>query len=408
MKIYLDNGATTQVDKEVVKAMLPYFTKDYGNASSLHYAGSDAQKALSEARKKFAEYINASPEEIIFTSGGTESNNIALQGVVKYIRINGEKDEKIHIITSNIEHPAILNTCKILEGEGVEVTYLNVDKEGIINLNQLKSSIKPHTKLISIMHANNEIGTIQPIKEIGEIAKEHKILFHTDAVQSLTKVKIDVQAINVDLISFSAHKIHGPKGIGAIYIKKRTSIKPITFGGSHEFKKRPGTENIPGIIGFVKAWEISKQEDIEKMTILRDKMIDELLKIPHTQLNGSRSQRLCNNVNVGFAFIEGEAILMHLSEKGIAVSTGSACSSINLEPSHVLRALGLRHEIIHGAIRFTLSKYTTEKEINYTLKQVKSIIKTLRKFSALKEGIDYSVIEYEDDHHHDEVTEEQN
>jgi len=402
MKIYLDNGATTMTDKEVVKAMLPYFTKDYGNASSLHYAGSDAQKALNEARKKFAEYINALPEEIIFTSGGTESDNIALMGVVQYCRANDDTNGKIHVITSNIEHPAILNTCKALEGWGVEVTYLDVDEDGIINLDQLKSSIRPHTKLISIMHANNEIGTIQPIKEIGEIAKEHKILFHTDAVQTLTKVKIDVQDINVDLISFSGHKIHGPKGVGALYIRKRTPIKSITYGGSHEYKKRPGTENIPGIVGFAKALEISKHEDIEKMTKLRDRMIDGLTKIPKSKLNGSREHRLCNNVNVGFEFIEGEGILMHLSEKGICVSTGSACSSASLEPSHVLRAIKLRHEIIHGAIRFTLSKYTTEKEIDYTIKTVASIVKKLRKFSALKEGKKYDVVEYDD--HHDHTT----
>ena len=402
MKIYLDNGATTMTDKQVVKAMLPYFTKNYGNASSLHYAGSDAQKALSDARKKFSEYINALPEEIIFTSGGTESDNIALMGIVQYLRANDEK--QIHIITSNIEHPAILNTCKALEGWGVEVTYLDVDEEGIINLEQLKSSIKPHTKLISIMHANNEIGTIQPIKEIGEIAKEHKILFHTDAVQTLTKIKIDVQDINVDLISFSAHKIHGPKGVGALYIKKRTPLKSITYGGSHEYKKRPGTENIPGIIGFVKALEISNHSDIEKMTKLRDKLIDGLLKIPKSKLNGHPTKRLCNNVNVGFEFIEGEGILMHLSDKGICVSTGSACSSASLEPSHVLKAIKLRHEIIHGAIRFTLSKYTTEKEIDYTIKTVGSIVKKLRKFSALHEGKKYDVIEYED--HHDHAPEE--
>jgi len=398
MKIYLDNSATTITDKQVVKAMLPYFTKNYGNASSLHYAGSEAQKALSDARKKFAEYIHALPEEIIFTSGGTESDNIALMGVVQYYRANDEN--KIHIITSNIEHPAILNTCKALEGWGVEVTYLEVDEEGIISLEQLKSSIKPYTKLISIMHANNEIGTIQPIKEIGEIAKEHKILFHTDAVQTLTKVKIDIQDINVDLISFSAHKIHGPKGIGALYIKKHTPLKPITYGGSHEYKKRPGTENIPGIIGFAKALEISKHEDIEKMTKLRDKLIDGLLKIPKSKLNGHKTNRLCNNVNVGFEFIEGEGILMHLSDKGICVSTGSACSSASLEPSHVLKAIKLRHEIIHGAIRFTLSKYTTEKDIDYTIKTVGSIVKKLRKFSALHEGKKYDIIEYEDTHDH--------
>jgi len=401
MKVYLDNGATTMTDKSVVKTMLPYFTKDYGNASSLHYVGSDAQKALNNARKKVAEYINANPDEIIFTSGGTESDNIALQGVVQYFKANDESHEgKIHIITSNIEHPAILNTCKALEGWGVEVTYIDVDEDGIINLDQLKSSIKPYTKLISIMHANNEIGTIQPIKEIGEIAKEHKILFHTDAVQSLTKVKIDVKDMNVDLISFSAHKIHGPKGVGALYIKKKTPIKQITYGGSHEFKKRPGTENISGIVGFAAALDVNKHEDIEKMTKLRDRLIDGLEKIPKSKLNGSREYRLCNNVNVGFEFIEGEGILMHLSEKGICVSTGSACSSASLEPSHVLRAIKLRHEIIHGAIRFTLSKYTTEKEIDYTIKNVSNIVKKLRKFSALKEGKKYVVIEYEDAHEH--------
>jgi cysteine desulfurase len=398
MKVYLDNSATTMTDKNVVKSMIPFFTKNYGNASSLHYAGNDAQKALSSARKKIAEYINANPDEIIFTSGGTESDNLALSGVVQSLRSSGE--EKIHIITSNIEHPAVLNTCKALEGWGVEVTYIDVNEEGIINLEQLKSSIRPHTKLISIMHANNEIGTLQPIKEIGEIAKEHNILFHTDAVQTLTKVKIDVKEINVDLISFSAHKIHGPKGVGALYIKKKTPIKSITYGGSHEFRKRPGTENISGIVGFAVALDVNKQEDIEKMTKLRDRLIDGLEKIPKSKLNGSREKRLCNNVNVGFEFIEGEGILMHLSEKGICVSTGSACSSASLEPSHVLRAIKLRHEIIHGAIRFTLSKYTTEKEIDYTIKTVTGIVKKLRKFSALKEGKKYDIIEYEDAHDH--------
>jgi cysteine desulfurase len=399
MKIYLDNGATTMTDKVVVKAMLPYFTKDYGNASSLHYAGIDAQKALNGARKRFAEYINALPEEIIFTSGGTESDNLAIAGVVKYYKSIDEK--QIHIITSNIEHPAVLNTCKALESEGVEVTYIGVDSDGVVSLEELKKAIKPYTKIISIMHANNEIGTIQPIKEIGEIAKEHKILFHMDAVQSFTKVPINVKELNVDLISFSSHKIHGPKGVGALYVKKGTPLKSITYGGSHEYKKRPGTENIPGIIGFVKAVELSKSEDIEKMTILRDRLIDGLLKIPKSKLNGSKTNRLCNNANVGFEFIEGEGILMHLSEKGICVSTGSACSSTSLEPSHVLKAIGLRHEIIHGAIRFTLSKYTTEKDIDYTIKVMNGIVKKLRKFSALKEGVDYNVIKYKDDHDHE-------
>jgi len=395
MKVYLDNGATTAVDKEVLKAMIPYFTKEYGNASSLHYAGTDAQKALTDARKKFAEYINASAEEIIFTSGGTESDNLAIQGVIQSIK---SKDEgKIHIITSTIEHPAVLNTCKIAESWGVEVTYVSVDNEGVIKLDELKSSIKPYTKLITIMHANNEIGTVQPIKEIGEIAREHKILFHTDAVQSLTKEKIDVKDINVDMISFSAHKIHGPKGVGALYVKKGTSIKPIVFGGSQEFKKRPGTENVSGIIGFVKALEVNTEEDIKRMSMLRDKLINGLLKISHSMLNGPKTKRLCNNANVGFEFIEGEGILMHLSERGICVSTGSACSSKSLEPSHVLAAIGLRHEVIHGALRFTLSKYTTEKEIDYTIKSVTAVVKKLRKFSPLKEGVVYTAMD-EDDH----------
>jgi len=399
MKVYLDNGATTMVDKDVVKTMIPYFTQEYGNASSLHYLGISAQKVLTDARKRFSEYINAFPEEIIFTSGGTESDNIAILGVVKYFRLQGES--KIHIITSNIEHPAVLNTCKALEDEGVEVTYLGVDSDGMISLKELEAAIKPYTKLITIMHANNEIGTLQPIKEIGEIAKKNKILFHTDAVQSFTKIKIDVKELNIDLISFSAHKIHGPKGVGALFVRKGTSVKQLTYGGSHEYKKRPGTENVSGIIGFVKAMELSRQEDIDKMVMLRDRLIDGLLKIPHSNLNGHKTQRLCNNANIGFAFVEGEGILMHLSDRGICVSTGSACSSKSLEPSHVLKAIGLRHEVIHGAIRFTLSRYTTKKDIDYTIKHVSKIIKKLRKFSTLKEGVKYDTVEYEDHHEHE-------
>lgn len=401
MKIYLDNGSTTKVDKDVVKAMIPYMTKEYGNASSLHSLGQKAKEALENSRKTIAKYINAEPEEIIFTSGGTESDNIAIKGVIEYfkgVNKSNNSNEKIHIITSKIEHPAVLNVCKQLEKENVELTYLDVDSEGIINLAQLSASIKPNTKLISIMHVNNEIGTIQPVEEIGRIAKEKNIIFHTDAVQSLTKLKIDVKSFNVDLMSFSAHKIHGPKGIGVLFVKKGTPLNALYRGGSHEFKKRPGTENIPAIAGLAKAIEITKESEIEKITKLRDYFIDELLKIPSTKLNGSKEKRVCNNVNVGFAFIEGEGLLMILNEKGIAVSTGSACSSSSLEPSHVLSSLGLKHEIIHGSIRFTLSKYTTQKEIDYTIKQVKKAVKKLRKFSPLKEGVEYNVV---DDKEHD-------
>ncbi len=396
MKIYLDNGSTTKTDKEVVKAMIPYMTKEYGNASSLHSLGQKAKEALEVSRKTIATYINAEPEEIIFTSGGTESDNIAIKGVVEYFKAvnkSNESKEKIHIITSKIEHPAVLNVCKQLEKENVEVTYLDVDSEGIINLAQLSASIKPNTKLISIMHVNNEIGTIQPIEDIGKIAKEKNIVFHSDAVQSLTKLKLDAKSINVDLLSFSAHKIHGPKGIGALFIKKGTPLNVLYQGGSHEFKKRPGTENIPAIVGFAKAVEIAKDTDIEKISKLREYFIDELLKIPSTKLNGSREKRVCNNINVGFSFIEGEGLLMLLNEKGIFVSTGSACSSKSLEPSHVLSSLGLKHEIIHGSIRFTLSKYTTQKEIDYTIKQVKKAVKKLRKFSPLKEGVEYNAVD---------------
>jgi len=400
MKAYLDNGATTAVDKEVVKAMLPYMLKEYGNASSLHYKGQAASKAISEARREFAAYINASPEEIIFTSGGTESDNLAILGTVRYFRV--KEEGKIHIITSKIEHPAVLNTCRELEAEGIEVTYIDVDKEGIINIEELKSSIKPYTKLITIMHANNEIGTIQPLKEIGEIAKEKNITFHSDAVQSLTKLSIDVKELDINMMSFSAHKIHGPKGIGALYVRKGTKISPIAFGGSHEFKKRPGTENVAGIIGFAKALSLSKKEDCEKMQKLRDRLIDGLLKTPNSMLNGSREKRLCNNVNIGFAFIEGEGLLMHLSGKGICVSTGSACSSKSLEPSHVLGALGLRHEIMHGTLRLTLSRHTTEKEIDYTIKSINAIVKKLRKFSPLKEGVEYTAVDQDDHHGHED------
>ena len=378
--IYLDNAATTVVSKEVVDAMLPVFTERYGNASSIHSMGQEAQALMEDARKVIANKINASAEEIIFTSGGTESDNIALKGIAI-----ANKDRGNHIITSKIEHPAVLNTCKALEKEGFKVTYLDVDKFGLIKSDQLKKAITKKTILVSIMHANNEIGTIQDIESIGNICKEKNIYFHTDAVQSFTKVLIDAKKVNVDLISLSAHKIHGPKGVGALYVKKGTKLAPIMSGGAHERKVRPGTENVSGIVGFAKAVEISKEEDINRMSALREKLIVSLLKIPNTHLNGHPQDRLCNNASISFHFVEGESLLMHLDSHGIEVSTGSACSSHELKASHVLLAIGVPHVKAHGTIRFTLSKYTTEKDIDYTIKIVDEVVNNLRKISPLTE-----------------------
>lgn len=375
MNVYLDNGATTMVAKEVMVAMQPYFTIKYGNASSLHSFGQEAKEAIEKARKIIAKSINASPEEIIFTSGGTESDNLAIKGVAK--ANNGK-----HIITSSIEHPAVMKACKTLEEEDYKITYLKVDREGFINLKELENAITKDTILVSIMHANNEIGTIQDVKKIGEICNKHGVYFHTDAVQGYTKIPIDVKEMNIDLMSVSSHKIHGPKGVGALYVKKGTKIKRQNDGGEHEFGLRAGTENVTGIVGFGKAIEITKTDDMKR---LRDKLIKGVLEnIPDCFLNGPRNKRLCNNVNISFRYVEGESILMHLNEKGIAVSTGSACASHSLEPSHVLKAIGLKPEDAHGSIRFTLSRYTTENEIDYTIKCLKEIIKKLREISPFK------------------------
>lgn len=379
MKVYLDNGATTQVAKEVAKAMQVMLTKKFGNPSSLHKFGEETKKELEKSRETIAKKINAEPDEIIFTSGGTEADNIAIKGVAYK-----NKEKGNHIITSKIEHPAVLRTCEALEKEGFKITYLGVDKEGFIDMEKLEKAITSETILVTIIHANNEIGVIQDIEKIGKICKEKNVTFHTDAVQSFTKVPIDVKKINVDLISLSAHKIHGPKGIGGLYIKKGTRLKPLFNGGSQENKIRPGTENIPGIVGFGKAVELSKEKDVEKMKKLRDMLIEEVEKnIPDITLNGSRGKRLANNANIAFKYVEGESLLYHLNSKGIAVSTGSACSSQSLEPSHVLIAIGLKPEVAHGAIRFTLSRYTTEEEIGYTIKNLKEIVKTLRRISPL-------------------------
>jgi cysteine desulfurase len=383
MRVYLDNGATTMVAKEVVDEMNIYFTERYGNASSLHSFGEEAKKALENARGIIAKRINAEPKEIIFTSGGSESDNLAIKGAALAMKAKGN-----HIITSSIEHPAVLGTSNFLQKQGFEVTYLKVDKEGFIGLEELEKAITQKTILVSIMHANNEIGTIQDLEKIGAICKKHNVLFHTDAVQSFTKTDIDVKRMNIGLASFSAHKIHGPKGVGALYVRKGVKLEKIIHGGHHEFNIRAGTENVSGIAGFGKAVEIADEKHSVKMAGLRDYFISEIMKsIKDVKLNGpSGEKRLCNNVNVSFKYIEGESILFHLDIKGVEVSTGSACSSQSLEPSHVLLAIGLPHEIAHGTIRFTLSRYTTKEEVDYTVKTVKDVVENLRKISPLTKG----------------------
>lgn len=376
--IYLDNGATTAVDKEVVKAMEPYFTEKYGNASSIHILGQEAKLAIDSAREIIAKAINADPEEIIFTGSGTESNNLAVKGIAFK---NYGKDK--HIITTKIEHDCVLNSCKMLENHGFKVTYLDVDEEGFIDLKQLEKAITKDTILVSIIHGNNEIGTIQDIEKIGKICKKHNVPFHTDACQSFTKTDIDVKKQNISLMTLNAHKIHGPKGVGCLYIKKGVQLQPLLHGGGHEKGIRSSTENIPGIIGFAKAVQLAKKEHCKKMEKLRDKLIRGILKIPDTRLNGPKEKRLCNNINVGFKYIEGESIAALLDAKGICSSTGSACSSKSLEPSHVLLAIGLKEEEAHGSIRLTLSRFTTEEEIDYTLKELPVAIKKLRDISPL-------------------------
>ncbi|MBU0758111.1 MAG: cysteine desulfurase NifS [Nanoarchaeota archaeon] len=392
MQIYLDNGATTKLAKEVKKAMEPYLDEMYGNASSLHKWGREARKAIEKSRETIAKSINADAGEIIFTSGGTESNNLAIKGAAF-----AQKDGKNHLIISKIEHDCVLNSSKWLEKQGFSVTYLDVDKYGIVNPKELQNAITDKTFLVSIMHANNEIGTILPIEKYGKICREKGVLFHTDACQSFTKVPIDVKVMNIDLMTLNAHKIHGPKGVGALYIRNGVKLIPWQHGGGHEFGKRSGTENVSGIVGFAESVNLLTKEEKDKMTELRDYLTAELLKLPETHLNGHPKERLSNNVNISFHFIEGESLLMHLDMRGIAVSTGSACSSHSLEPSHVLLAIGLKHEVAHGSIRFTLSRYTTKEEIDYTIKQVNEVVGILREMSPMKKGMKYDVV---DEHHH--------
>ena len=380
--IYLDNAATTPVRKEVLEAMLPYFREEYGNASSVYSLGRNSKKALEASRETIAACFGAKPEEIFFTSCGSESDNWALRGVAFANQNKGK-----HIITSSIEHHAILHTCAYLEKLGFEVTYLPVDKYGRVSLEDVKNAVREDTILISVMMANNEIGTIQPIKEIGAFAKEKGIIFHTDAVQAAGHIKIDVNDMNIDLMSVSGHKLGAQKGIGLMYSRKGTIIGIFMFGDAQEKNRRAGTENIPAIVGFAKAVEIacgSVEEENARLTALRDKLIDGLLKeIPYSRLNGHRTERLPGNCNISFEFIEGESILMLLDMKGICASSGSACTSGSLDPSHVLLATGLKHEEAHGSIRFSLGYQNTEADVDAVLKELPPIVERLRGMSPL-------------------------
>ena len=377
--IYLDNAATTKVDEDVLKAMLPYFSEKYGNASSVHFIGQEAKKALEDSRRTIAKSISAKSDEIIFTSGGTEANNLAIKGL-----FYANYPVKNHIITTKIEHDCVLNSCKWLETEGAKVTYLDVDPEGLIDLKQLEDAITEKTILVSIIHGNNEIGTIQDLEAIGKICRRKDVLFHTDACQSYTKTLLDVKKQNLDLVTLNSHKIHGPKGVGALYIREGIKIVPISHGGGHEKKLRSGTENVSGIVGFAKAVEIADRKDAEKMTKIRDILIDSILRIPNTTLNGSKDKRLCNNINVSFNNIEGEAIGGYLEREGICTSTGSACSSHTLETSHVLKAIGKMPLQANSSLRITISKYTTKEEAEYFLKTLEKTVGKLRKFSPFK------------------------
>lgn len=382
--IYMDNAATTQMYSEVVDAMLPYCTEYYGNPSSVYSFAGKAALAVEEARKKIAGVINAKADEVYFTGGGSESDNWALKATAEAYAHKGK-----HIITTAIEHHAILHTCEYLEKKGFDVTYLSVDEYGRIDTDELLAAIRPDTILISVMAANNEIGTIQPIAAVGRIAKEHGILFHTDAVQAFGHIPLNVNAMNIDMLSASGHKINGPKGVGFLYIRKGIKTGSFIHGGAQERSKRAGTLNVPGIIGMAKAAELAAsvmQERILYVTKLRDYLIDSVLdRIPYTRLNGDRYERLPNNASFCFRFIEGESLLMMLDHKGICGSSGSACTSGSLDPSHVLLAIGLPHEIAHGSLRLTLSERTTKDEIDYTVNELEKIVERLRAMSPLYE-----------------------
>ena len=382
--IYLDNAATTKTAPEVVEAMLPYFTEFFGNASSVYGFAGNSKEAMAKARETIASSLGAKSNEIYFTAGGSEADNWALKATAEAYKAKGN-----HIITTKIEHHAILHTAEWLEKNGFEVTYLNVDENGVVKLDELKAAIRPETILISVMFANNEIGTIQPIKEIGEIAKANGILFHTDAVQAFGQVPINVDELNIDMLSSSGHKLNGPKGIGFLYIRKGIKMRSFVHGGGQERKRRAGTENIPAIVGYGVAVEraiSTMKERTDKEIELRDYLIDRVLKeVPYTRLNGHRTDRLPNNANFSFQFIEGESLLIMLDMEGICGSSGSACTSGSLDPSHVLLAIGLPHEIAHGSLRLTLSDETTKEDIDFVVEKVKEIVARLRDMSPLYE-----------------------
>ncbi|MCD6557565.1 MAG: cysteine desulfurase NifS [Candidatus Aenigmarchaeota archaeon] len=386
-KIYMDHAATTPVDKRVFEVMRPFFSDKFGNASSIHAIGQEASDALEKSRKKLASVLNADPAEIIFTSGGTESNNFALKGTAFANRKKGK-----HIITTKIEHDCVLNSAKWLERQGFDVTYLPVDRYGLVDLNELEKSIRKDTILISVMHANNEIGTIEPIEDIAKIASERNIYFHTDAVQTTGKLKIDVKRLNVDMLSISSHKLFGPKGVGALFVRSGTKIDALLHGGGHERGMRSGTENVAGIVGFAEAVKIADKErerEMPRIAKMRDKLIKEILdNIPDSYLTGHPKKRLPINASFYFKFIEGESLILKLDDKGIEASTGSACSSKSLKPSHVLLATGLKPEDAHGSLRLTLGKDNTTEEIDYVIKSVSEAVEELRKISPFKKSFE--------------------
>lgn len=380
-EIYLDNAATTCIEKEVLKEMIPFLKENYGNPSSFHNKGKKAKEAIEGARKRVARVLNCSPKEIIFTSGGSESINLALKGIAF-----ANKERGNHILTSKIEHHAVLETCKFLEKIGFKITYLDVDKYGLINPKDVEKAINEKTILVSIMYANNEIGTIEPIEKIAKITKKKGVYFHTDACQAAGFLDLNVEKLGVDLLSLNGSKLCGPKGTGVLYLKEGMKIEPLIHGGGQENGIRAGTENVAGIVGFAKALEMAnknKEKNNKKLTKLRDYFIEGILKIPSTKLNGHPKKRLPNNLNVSFLGVEGESIILHLNEKKVYASTGSACASQNLETSHVLSAIGLPHEMAHGSVRFSLSKKTTKKEIDFVLRIIPKIIEHLRKISPI-------------------------
>lgn len=382
--VYLDNASTTKLDKEVFDAMVPYLTEEYGNPSAIYHIAKNAKRAVEGARGTVAKILNCSAGEIYFTASGSEGDNTAIKGIARSYQNKGK-----HIITSKIEHPAVLQTCKSLEREGFEITYVSVDENGMIDLEELENSIREDTTLISVMFVNNEIGTVQPVKEIGEIAKRHKVFFHTDAVQAVGSLKIDVQELGVDALSLSAHKFHGPKGAGALYIKSGVRFEKLIDGGHQEKARRAGTENVAGIVGLAKAMELADaqlSEKNERVCALRDYYEEQVLsKIDFVKRNGHKTQRIAGTSNLSFRFIEGEGLLLNLDLKGICASSGSACTSGSLDPSHVLLAIGLKHEIAHGSLRISIGKYNTKEEIDYLIESLVEIVQKLRDMSPLYE-----------------------